>query len=232
MAQTTCYSGGPARRGFRSASAVIRMFILVLALVVGAAGAARAATISYNVTVNTSALAGTQGFLDFQFLPGGLDALPAFAAVAMFASFDAVLAPTADRAGDATGTLPGTVTLGNSQGFNDLFQGITFGSTFSFNLTLSGAALDPGGSALSGTAFSLLLFGADGMTPLVTADPDGRIVSLQIGPNGAVAVSTFPQVNGPPVADVTAAVPEPTTLLLVGAGVVAIAARRRRARTE
>jgi hypothetical protein len=125
------------------------------------------------------------------------------------------------------------VTLGNSGGFNDYFHGLTFGSQFSFFLTLTGDALSPASTPLSGTAFSLLLFDADGFTPLLTVDPDGRLASLQIGPAGAVGVETFARAQGgDPAATVTelTAVPEPTTLLLVASGAGAIVLRRRRSK--
>jgi hypothetical protein len=200
-------------------------------LIGGAAAPAAAASITYAVHVDTSALAGTQGFLDLQFLPGGADALAATASITSFNAFDTTLAATGDVTGDAAGLLPDAVTLGNSQGFNDLFQGVTFGQQFSFLLTLAGDALSPGAPPLSGTAFSLLLFGNDGFTPLLTIDPDGRIAALQIGPTGQVGVQTFARTVGAgSVATVqeVAAVPEPTTLLLVGSGIVALVAQRRR----
>lgn len=213
----------------RSLSGVIGA--CAVAALLGAAAPATAASITYAVHVDTGALAGTQGYLDLQFLPGGADALAATARVTAFNPYDATFAPTADLVGDASGLLPGDATLGNGQGFNDLFQGVTFGQQFWFLLTLAGDALSPSAPPLSGTAFSLLLFGSDGFTPLLTVDPDGRIAALQIGPTGQVGVQTFAQVTGAsPVATVeeVTAVPEPTTLLLVGSGVMALIVRRRR----
>lgn len=198
-----------------------------------AAAPAQAASITYEVHVDTSELSGTQGYLNFQFNPGGLDALAATATITGFNPFDATLFSPAMLTGDASGELPGDVTLGNSGGFNDYFHQVTFGSQFSFFLTLTGDALSPGSTPLSGTAFSLLLFGADGFTPLLTLDPDGRLASLQIGPTGAVGVETFGRAQGGgPAATVTEVtpVPEPTTLLLVASGAVAIALRRRQAK--
>lgn len=199
----------------------LRVAALAMGLLLAATLPARAASISYTVHVDTSTLAGTQGFLDLQFLAGGLDALSALAEISNMNAFDTVFAPTADLAGDAAGLLPGGATLGNGQAFNDLFQGLTFGQQFSFVLTLSGAALSPGAPPLSGSAFSLLLFGADGFTPLLSSDPDGRLVSFQIAQNGQVGVETF----GP--ADVNV-VPEPATMWLVGTGILGLVARHRR----
>jgi hypothetical protein len=198
-----------------------------------AAAPARAASITYEVHVDTTALSGTDGYLDFQFNPGGLDALAATATITGFNPFDATLIPPAILTGDASGELPADVTLGNSGGFNDYFHGLTFGNQFSFFLTLTGDALSPASTPLSGTAFSLLLFDVDGFTPLLTVDPDGRLASLQIGPAGAVGVETFARAQGgDPAATVTelTAVPEPTTLLLVASGAGAIALRRRQSK--
>jgi hypothetical protein len=201
-----------------------------------AAAPARAASLTYEVHVDTTALSGTQGYLDFQFNPGGLDALAATATITSFNPFDATLIPPPILTGDASGELPADVILGNSGGFNDYFHGLTFGAQFSFFLTLTGDALSPASTPLSGTAFSLLLFDVDGFTPLLTVDPDGRLASLQIGPSGAVGVETFARVQGgDPAATITEVtapvpVPEPATLLLVMSGAVAIALRRRQAK--
>jgi hypothetical protein len=209
---------------------------LALGLLLTAAPAAQAASITYEVVVDTTSLSGTDGNLDFQFNPGGLDALLATATITGFNPFDATLIPPAILTGDVTGELPADVTLGNTGGFNDYFHGLTFGNQFSFFLTLTGDALSPASTPLSGTAFSLLLFDVDGFTPLLTVDPDGRLASLQIGPTGAVSVETFARAQGgDPAATITEVtapvpVPEPTTLLLVASGAAGIVLRRRQAK--
>jgi hypothetical protein len=199
----------------------LKSVALGASLALGFLPAAQAASITYEVHVDTTSLSGTDGYLDFQFNPGGLDALAATATITGFNPYDATLIPPAMPTGDVSGELPGDVTLGNSGGFNDYFHGLTFGGQFSFFLTLAGDALSPASTPLGGTAFSLLLFGVDGFTPLLTVDPDGRLASLQIGPTGAVGVETFARAQGgDPAATVTelTAVPEPTTLLLVASG--------------
>jgi len=59
-----------------------------------AAAPAQAASITYEVHVDTTALSGTQGYLDFQFNPGGLDALAATATITGMASTTAAAAAT------------------------------------------------------------------------------------------------------------------------------------------
>jgi hypothetical protein len=171
-----------------------------------------------NVSVQTSPLSAQSGYLDFQFNPGDSSALPATASVSGFQSVGGTLAPTATLTGDASGSLPGTVTLNNSTPFNDAFQGFTFGDSFSFTLTLSGPAVDnPGGT--TGSAFALSLYAADGITPLLTTDPNGSVATIDLNANGTATIYTFSesQTDSTHAATVTlaGAVPEPSALTLL-----------------
>jgi hypothetical protein len=59
-------------------------------------------------------------------------------------------------------------------------------------------------AAVGSNVCVMLLFDADGFTPLLTVDPDGRLASVQIGPTGAVGVETFARAQGgDPAATVT-----------------------------
>ncbi len=180
------------------------------------------ADLVFNVSVDTSSLNTQSGFLDFELNPGDSSALAATASVTLFQSVGGILSQPASLTGDATGSLPGALTLQNGTPFNDAFQGFTFGNSFSFTLTLSGPAIDtPGGT--SGSAFALSLYGADGVTPQLTTDPNGSVATIDLNANGTASIYTFAQsaTDSTPVAIVTAgsAVPEPPALGLVVFGV-------------
>jgi hypothetical protein len=190
--------------------------VLVLA---AAAGSARAGSVTYNVSVNTSSLNGGSGYVDAQFNPGGSGALPANATVGGFTSDGSfeLLAPYNGVMGSVSGTLPGPVTFTNNTAFNDYFEGFTFGNTINFALTLSGPAV--GNSGLVGSSFAFSLYDATGNNPLLTTDPNGSVLTVNVNPNGSTTALTFPQspTDNTPVATVTllsTTVPEPTSLAL------------------
>ena len=172
--------------------------------------------VTYQVSVNTSTLSGQGGNLDFQFNPGGLGAESATATVTSFQTVGGILSQPAMLTGDATGSLPGTLTLDNGTLYNDVFQGFIYGNSFSFRLTLSGQALDnPGGTF--GSSFALSLYDAGGIRPLLTTDPNGSVLTVNLNANGTTLAETFPQslTNSIPVAVATSAVPEPSTMVLL-----------------
>jgi PEP-CTERM motif len=210
----------------------LQSFFFGCALLFYTALVAQADPITFTVTVNTTAISGTSGFIDFQFNPGGAGAQSATVSLTNFNFTGGSLAANADLTGSATGLLPGNVTINNTGQLNDLFQGITFGNSFSFSLTLSGAALNnPGGSF--GSLFGLSLIGSDQTTPLLTIDPNGTILSLLLNPNGTTTISTFFLSRRDDSSVVTiqaqnAAVPEPATLLLLSSGLLGVSFKARR----
>jgi hypothetical protein len=185
-------------------------------------GPVEAGPITYVVNVNTSALNGHYGYVDFQFNPGGT-AEAATATVTAFTPAGNLNAADPNNApsGDVSGSLTSTLTLNNDTAFNDFFEGFNIGNSIGFDVTLSGTALDsPGGS--SGSSFAFSLYDNTGTTPLLTTDPNGSVLTLNVNPDGSTTVETFPQssTDSNPVAGATplggaTAVPEPSSMMLV-----------------
>lgn len=214
----------------RALLSISRAFVATM-IMVWSGGASQAAI--YQVTVNTSSLAGTAGNVDFQFNPGGGSTQPGLVTISSFSGGTVV--GTASTFGGVAGNLPATVTIDNSGGLNDYFQAFTFGNSFSFALQFSGPDVNaPNGTATSGSAFGLSLYNAGGDTPLLTNNADGFIATANVNLDGTVTISTYPSsgAGSAPVATiVSTSTPEPTTLTLFAAPLLAVgglALRRRR----
>ncbi len=181
-----------------------------------------AGLIGYIVNVNTSAITGQSGFVDFTFLAGGAGAPAATATVTNFARIGGTLG-AATLTGNATGALPGVLTLGNGGGFNDIFQAVTFGTQFSLQASVNTPA--PSGSNV-GTRLSISLYAADGVTPLLTVDPGGAVLAIDVNSAGLGTITTFASsvAGGAPVATATA-VPEPNGGLLFVSGIACLGFR-------
>src|ERR1035441_2524168 len=150
--------------------------VLIGALLACLAGVVSADTITYGVTVNTSSISGTAGSLDFQFNPGPLVTQAASLQILSFAS-NGSLAGSPSLTGDVTGgPMPATLAFDNGTGFNDYFEGLTFGSILSFNVSLFGPALSaPDGASTSGSVFAFGMFsdGAGTVAVLTSDTTDG-----------------------------------------------------------
>lgn len=201
--------------------AAIILFAFALSCQVVIAGA----QIAYHVTVNTSAVNSLSGFLDLQFNPGGADTLPATLVISNFAT-DGTLNNTISTTGSVSGALPGppNLTFINSAvpPFNDYFGGDVFGNTISFDATFSGAAFSPSTPFPSaGSTFAFSLYAADGITPLLTTDPSGAALFIDVLVDGSTSTQNFPSDmnGGAPIATaaliVPNAVPEPGAVPLV-----------------
>lgn len=183
------------------------------------ASVAAAAPITYNVTVDSSSISGTSGSFDFNFNPGPLVTQSASLQILNFMS-DGALAGSPTVTGDVAGTLPGTLTFDNGTGFNDYFEGFTFGSTLSFQVSLYGPALSsPDGVSTSGSAFAFSMFSdpAGTMPALTTDTTDGFAFTVDVNLDGTTTLSNFSTQTT--VVPVTPAVPEPGTLPLMAVGV-------------
>lgn len=178
----------------------------------------------YQVTVDTSSLTGTAGYLDLQLNPADTSAPAAVVDVANLQGNLTLLAMP-DVFGEVTGVLPSMVTLTNSAAFNDYFQSVQFGNVFSVMLDIDGDFLTQ--SSLLGTSFALALYAADGISPLLSTDSSGALVIFELA-NQAVAYQTFADNNGVHSAQV-ATVPLPAAAWSLLSGLLGIArfARRR-----
>jgi len=152
------------------------------------------AVVTYFVTVDTSSVNGTSGFLDFQFNPGNSSTQ---AATATISNFTGGTFGAPQPGGNVSGTLPATVTFVNSTALNELFQGFTYGSSFSFLLTLSGPAIDtPNGIATAGSTFGVGLYDS-GSNPILTNQgaTTGFAGQVDINLNGTTTSTAWPS-NG------------------------------------
>ena len=127
--------------------------------------------------------------------------------------------------------MPATLTFDNGTAFNDYFEGFTYGSTLSFQISLYGAALSsPDGASTSGSAFAFSMFSDPaGTIPALTTDTaNGFAFTVGVNLDGttAVANSSAPTTVTP----VTPTVPEPGTLPLMAAAIGLWLAFRFRAR--
>lgn len=193
---------------------LLNVFVLICAGLFASVASAQ----SYLITVDTSELAGTDGYVNFQFNPADLTAPAADASILQWIGSTTLLdAPLIE--GNVTGSLPGTVTMNNGTAFNDYFHATQFGDAFSFIVQFSG---DVSPVAL-GTSFALALYAADGATPLLTDDLSGSLVRFELGAPGVtyLAYSSAVQVTPVPL-------PAAAWLLLSGIVTLAGAARSRR----
>jgi len=195
--------------------------VLICATLIAFAVPALADT--YTVTINTSSIAGTVGSLDWNFISGPLATQTASLQILRYSS-NGILAGSPSLTGDVTGALPSSLTFDNGTGFNDYFDGFTYGSTLSFDVFLYGPALSsPDGTSNSNSTFAFSMFSdAAGTTSVLTNDTtDGFAFIVNIDPDGSTTVTNYSdQTSVEPETGIT---PEPGGFLLVATGLAMIA---------
>jgi hypothetical protein len=185
------------------------------------AGRAQADTFeTFEIAVNTTSLEGTSGYLDFQLDPGFLGSTDAASATITGFLTDGTLTAPAPNLGDVSGSLPGTVTINNTDVTNEYTPGITFGSFFDVFVTLDIPVIS--GSATSGSSFTLDVEDSGfnsllGSFPAVEIDLDAT--------TGAPTVT-----NNSSGAATVAAVPEPSSTLLLATCLIGLVAVCRKIR--
>ncbi len=106
----------------------------------------------YDVTIDTTDLSGTDAYLAFDLIDGDSVAANNTATISNFLT-DGNLG-MADSTGGVSGALPGTVTITDTDAFNELLQAATLANSISFRLDLT--ENNPGGSVPDALSFFLL----------------------------------------------------------------------------
>lgn len=182
-----------------------------LAVTLLCGGAPAFATPTYFVTIDTAALAGQTGYLDFLFL--GLDG--AAAAEARVAQLSGDFTGADFFVGAATGTPASNLVLNNGGGWNEAGLGVRFGGLLRFALAFDFANRPDTGTTLSIALLDPQLYNLGGA---------GDIASFALQPGQAVDVWLDPA-----FATLAAqAVPEPSAAWLAGIGLLFMLHRTRR----
>jgi hypothetical protein len=167
----------------------------------------------YEISVNTSSLTGTSGFLDFIFNPGAAPVDPASATLYGFSSDGTLGAPS--YIGDVSGTFPGAVTINNTDVDNDYTEGFVYGTYFDISLDLD--IPDISDQAQSGDSFYMTLFDTN-FDPLLGEGDIGQLVEIDLDTNGSPTVQNF----SPDGEAMVMGTPEPASLLLLATGLSAL----------
>jgi hypothetical protein len=208
-----------------------KIVLLVFALIAFGASSAFA-SLSYDVTVDTSSLNGTSGYLYFQY--GGLNAVDSAATVFGFTggTLDALPSENVVDGSAVSGQLPGPVVFANTNGINDYNHGILFGNTLSFGVSFAATAFGApdGGSS----TFSLGLFSDEfGLNPIYNLQGSnnsvpGTLFTINLMNNGSASSEIIAGqanvTNGTGVSPV----PVPAALWLFGSGLAGLAGIRKR----
>jgi hypothetical protein len=203
---------------------MIRLVLVALLADAGLVGTAMAGSIAYEISFDTSGLIpGPGGLVDVSLGVSIPPASPSVSVQVFNPTTDGVLGAATPIAGTAAGdlTTPGGVTANNTMAVNELSQNFTVGSFFDVFVTISGSEIGPGAvGPWSGSVFSLSLFDSGtGMEAAVfTVNPHVDDSGNPIV-DGTIGITS--------IGAVEVAVPEPTSIVLLGLGLGAILAVRR-----
>jgi hypothetical protein len=203
---------------------------------------ARAGSVSYLVTIDTTGLSGQTGYLEAQLSAAAPPTSVSVTATIQDVNGNPIPGPVTFSVGDVSGSFSSApLVLGNDNagsaipGLSDLQQTGTYGTFLSFMLTIAGSEVNGGPSVpFTGTVFSFLLEDANqiglNMGPMageafdIYVNPGG---SLTVTPNdpyiaggpvpGYAPTGTYPTVTISPVG---ASIPEPSSIVLLSVGAV------------
>jgi hypothetical protein len=190
-------------------------FALLVAL---GLGPARTEGATIQVTVDTSALSGTSASLGWDLTDGdpGASTTAIITGFSTNGSFDA---GQATRIGGVSGSLPGPVTITDTDFFNSLLQPVTLGTSVSFTLDMTTAA---SGQGVPDTqAFFLLT--EDGLASLVATDLLGdALLALEADGTPGGLLTTAGETEPSVLVSATrpTAIPAPAALLLLAAALL------------
>lgn len=193
---------------------------VLAALLAGSSSLALADPLGYHVEIDTSAFSGA-GFLDFAFIAGNSRAPGASATLS---NFSGAFGALESQEGNVSGSVPGSLTFGNSGAYNDWFHNVTLGGKFAFNIVFGGEFLNTAGNA--GTTFGVGLLDASGTAYL--GNVNGNLLQFELTPlTGGVPAS----IAGSTYANIASisAVPEASEWLMLtgGLALIGFALRRR-----
>jgi hypothetical protein len=194
--------------------------LFALMLVAGVVPASASAE-SYHVSIDTSTLAGREGYLDFLFL-GLANAGPVQAKLSNFAGD---FTSSSFAQGQVSGSLASQLTIGNGDAWNEFAQWTRLGGTLSFDVSFSQPAGSNNSSSnsnsVAGATLSVALLDA-GLNYLGAS---GDIATFALLPAAVTTVST--DAAYATISNVSP-VPEPATYAMLATGLLLVASLRAR----